>query len=99
MVRVPNGDVQCEIVVERGVGWREIELCERGVGYVEFKGIRAEYQPEDERGDGDDYEDCEEYLKYEIEDTTAYATATAGEAVAATASATGPVGGFDGRGD
>ena len=94
LVRVPNGHVQSQIIVE-SVVCREIELRQRGLGDVEFHGIWAKNQPEDEDYDSGDEENCEEDLEDEIEDAAAETAAAAvEEAAASAAAAAGTVVGF-----
>ncbi|KAK3405725.1 hypothetical protein EUGRSUZ_K02613 [Eucalyptus grandis] len=81
-VRVPDGEVELEVVAE-GVGGGEVELGELRVGDVELDEVGAEDEPEDEgeETDGDHHGEDE------VEDELEEAAATAADAAPAAAGA------------
>jgi len=97
LVRVSDGEIQIQIVVEigaGGVGGVEVELGEGGVGDVELDPGRAEGEPEEEEDEAGGEEHGEEDLEEAVED----AAAEAAQGVAA-ASASWAVVGFRRRWD
>ena len=82
LVGVSDGEVQSEVIMEVVVGG-EVELCERGICYVELDSGGADYEPEDEEGYSDE-DDCGED---ELEDETEDAAAAAPEGTSAAAGA------------
>ena len=87
LIRVSDGHVEGEIVVEIVVGG-EIELGESSVGDVELDLVGSEGEPKDEDYDADDDDEGENDLEDAIEDT---ATA-AGEWVASVTAAGAVIG-------
>lgn len=98
LVGVSDGDVERHVVVERVVGG-EIELRERGVCDVELEVVGAEDEPDDERGEANDYEDSEDDFENEAEDALAEAAEKAPAAAAAATAAAVAVVGFACRWD
>lgn len=102
-IRIPDGDIQSEIVVEVIVSSGEIELRESGVGGVELEEIRTENQPQEEDSNAEDDDDGDDDLTDAVEDAAAAAVAEAAEtaaaaaAVAAAGAVVGLGGGRNGR--
>lgn len=76
LVRVPDGEVELEIVVEDGVAGSEVELGQLGLGDVELDHVDgAEDEPEDKGGDAHDDEDRGDDFEEEFEEAAAAAVA------------------------
>jgi len=80
LVRVPDGEVEGEVVVE-GVVVGEVELREGGIRDVELDTVRADDEPKDEERQSHDDDGGHDELEDKAED----AAAAAAEASAATA--------------
>lgn len=85
LVRVANRQIQRQIVVQRVVD--DVELGELRAGGVEFDGVGAENQPQDEDNDSDDDENGDDDLADAGADAVHDAAAAAAEGVAAASAA------------
>lgn len=85
LVRVANRQIHRQIVVQRAVV--DVELGELSFSGVEFDGVGAENQPQDEDDDPDDDENGEDDLADAGADAVHDAAAAAAEGVAAASSA------------
>ena len=72
LVRVSDGEVEGEVVVEVAVRG-EVELGESGVGDVKLDAVRFNYEPEDEEGESHEDDGGEDELEDEAEDAAAAA--------------------------
>lgn len=74
LVRVPDREIEVEVVEEVAVVARiEAEPVQIGVGDVEFDGVGAEDQPEDQGGYAEDHGDGDEDVPDQAEDAAAAA--------------------------